>query len=159
MFQRLEEVLQIWRKGRGIAVTIPITGLQECIRKLVDQELCEKWKKMEEGEELQMKKEASFSMVLVTVKEGYSDEVIDAATKAGAGGGSVIRGRRRGSEALVQFLGISLQEEQEILMIVVPKEKKGEIMSAVNARCGISTEARGMIISVPVEDMIGFETR
>ena len=106
-----------------------------------------------------MKKEASFSMVLVTVKEGYSDEVIDAATKAGAGGGSVIRGRRRGSEALVQFLGISLQEEQEILMIVVPKEKKGEIMSAVNARCGISTEARGMIISVPVEDMIGFETR
>ena len=159
MFQRLEEVLQIWRKGRGIAVTIPITGLQECIRKLVDQELCEKWKKMEEGEELQMKKEASFSMVLVTVKEGYSDEVIDAATKAGAGGGSVIRGRRRGSEALVQFLGISLQEEQEILMIVVPKEKKREIMSAVNARSGISTEARGMIISVPVEDMIGFETR
>lgn len=106
-----------------------------------------------------MKSEASYSMILVTVKEGYSDAAIDAATKAGATGGSVIRGRRRGSEALVQFLGISLQEEQEILMIVAPKEKKAEIMSAVNTRCGIASEAHGIIISVPVEDIIGLEMR
>ncbi len=159
MFRRLEETLQIWRKGRGIAVTVPLTGIQECVRKLVDKELCEKWKEIAEREESQMKSEASYSMILITVKEGYSDAAIDAATKAGATGGSVIRGRRRGSEALVQFLGISLQEEQEILMIVAPKEKKAEIMSAVNTRCGIASEAHGIIISVPVEDIIGLEMR
>ena len=29
-----------------------------------------------------------------------------------------------GTEAVVQFLGISMQEEQEFVMIIVPREKK-----------------------------------
>lgn len=159
MFQRLEEEIKIRRKGRGIAVTIPITGIQDSVRRLLDEEICMKLTEKAEGNEPQMKNEALYAMILVMVKEGYSDEVIDAATKAGANGGSVIRGRRRGSEALVQFLGISLQEEQEILLIVVQKEKKAEIMSAVSERCGIGTPAHGIVISVPVDDMIGVETR
>ena len=94
-------------------------------------------------------------MILVAVKEGYSDEVIDAATKAGANGGSVIRGRRRGSEATIQFLGISMQEEQEFVMIVVPKEKKSQIMNEIGKACGLRSEAQGIVLSVPVDEVIG----
>ncbi len=32
-------------------------------------------------------------------------------------------GTPRGSEAVVQFLGISMQEEQDFVMIIVPKER------------------------------------
>ena len=71
--------------------------------------------------------ETCYAMIIVAVREGFSDDVIDTAVKAGANGGSVIRGRRRGSEAVVQFLGISMQEEQDFVMIIVPKGKRNPI--------------------------------
>ena len=91
----------------------------------------------------------------MAVKEGYSDDVIDAAAKAGAKGGSVIRGRRRGSEATVQFLGISMQEEQELVMIVAPRAKKSQIMNEIGKVCGLNSQAQGVIWSVPVDEVIG----
>ena len=103
----------------------------------------------------QMINETSYAMITVAVREGFSDEVIDAATKAGASGGSVIRGRRRGTEAVVQFLGISMQEEQEFVMIIVPREKKSYIMNEISSACGLQTEAHGIIFSVPVDEVLG----
>ena len=94
-------------------------------------------------------------MIIVAVREGFSDDVIDTAVKAGANGGSVIRGRRRGSEAVVQFLGISMQEEQDFVMIIVPKEKKSHIMQEISSVCGLQSEAHGIIFSVPVDEVLG----
>ncbi len=155
VFDRLEENFYIRKKGRGVAVTVPVTGVQERVMNLLNEEAAEKVKKQIERDEQQMNREALYSMILVAVKEGYSDEVIDAATKAGANGGSVIRGRRRGSEATIQFLGISMQEEQEFVMIVVPKEKKSQIMNEIGKACGLRSEAQGIVLSVPVDEVIG----
>ena len=74
-----------------------------------------------------------------------------------ARGGTVMKGRRRNSEHASQYFGISLQEEQEFVMIVVPREKKCEIMSAITTSCGLKTPAHGMVISLPVDDVMGLE--
>ena len=155
IFDRLEDELYIWKRGKGIAVTIPITGMQTSMNRLIKEEVYDKQVQEEKGEERPMKKDASYAMILAAVKEGYSDRALDASTKAGARGGSIIRGRRRGNEALVKFMGISMQEEQEILLIIAPMDKKIAIMNAINESCGIHTPAQGTLISVPVEDMIG----
>ena len=41
--------------------------------------------------------------------------------------------------------------------MVVPREKKGAIMSAIISACGLSTKAHGVIVSLPVDDVIGLE--
>ena len=102
-----------------------------------------------------MMQETCYAMIIVAVREGFSDDVIDTAVKAGANGGSVIRGRRRGSEAVVQFLGISMQEEQDFVMIIVPKKKKSHIMQEISSVCGLQSEAHGIIFSVPVDEVLG----
>ena len=138
-----------------VAVTVPVTGAQERILTLLKEEVSEKIKKNIESDVQKMKEEALYTMILVAVKAGYSDEVIEAATKAGAGGGTVIRGRRQGTEAMVQFLGISMQEEQDFVMIIAPKEKKASIMESIGKSCGLQTEACGTILSVPVDEVLG----
>ena len=40
-----------------------------------------------------------------------------------------------------QRLGVSMQEGQDFVMMVVPLEKKGEIMSAITSACGLSARA------------------
>ena len=40
-----------------------------------------------------------------------------------------------------QRLGVSMQEGQDFVMMVVPLEKKGEIMSAITSARGLSARA------------------
>lgn len=93
----------------------------------------------------------------MSVASGYSDEVIDAARNAGAKGGTVLRGRQRNSERMRENFGISTQEERDFVMMVVPREKKGEMMAAIGKACGLSTEAHGVILALPVDEVFGLE--
>ena len=102
-----------------------------------------------------MKETPGNSVIWVSVAGGYSEDVVEAARSAGARGGTVMKGGRRGQEQMTQFVGISVQEEQEFVMIVVPDEKKTELMSAINQACGLKTKAHGVVLSLPVDDAIG----
>ena len=42
-------------------------------------------------------------------------------------------------------------------MIVAPKSKKSDIMSAICNACGLRTAAHGVVLSLPVEDAVGLE--
>lgn len=156
-FENLAGSFRMKKKGRGVAVTVPVTGVQERFLALLNEEVSDKLKKTLVKEAKKMKEEALYSMIIVSVGSGYSEDVVDAAVKAGAKGGSVIRGRRCGTEAMVKFLGVSMQEEQEFVMIIVPREKRTAIMESIGSACGLRTEAHGMMISVPVDEVLGIE--
>lgn len=157
VYEKLTKFFQIRKKGKGVAVTVPVTGVQGSILKLLDEDAAERIKEIMEKDMKKMKEEALYTMILVAVKSGYSDDVVEAAARAGANGGSVIRGRRRGSESMTQFLGISMQEEQDFVMIVVHRDKKAAIMKEISESCGLKSEAHGIILSVPVDEALGLQ--
>ena len=101
--------------------------------------------------------DTEYALLLVSVTGGFSDQVIDAACGAGARGGTVIKGRRRSDEQTRQRFGISLQEEQDFVMIVVPREEKTAVMTAINTACGLGTPAHGVVVALPVEEAMGLE--
>ena len=70
-------------------------------------------------------------------------------------GGTVIKGRRRGSADAARYLGLSMQEEQDFVMIIVRNERKTEVMTAISKACGIKTDAHGVVVSLPVDDVMG----
>lgn len=102
-----------------------------------------------------MKDKTEYTVIMASVASGYSDDVVDAARKAGAKGGTVMKGRRRNSEKVSRHFGISMQEEQDFVMIVVPKEKKNEIMTAISGACGLGSKAHGVVVALPVDDVLG----
>ena len=156
-----ERRLSLRQRGGGIALSIPIVGMQNPIYQMLNtqarEELAAKMKERTEQDMAELYKHSNHVAIMVAVASGYSDDVIDAARAAGAKGGTVIRGRRRNSERMSHYLGLAMQEEQEFLMIVVPREKKPEVLAAVNAACGLGSEAHGIVIALPVEDAIGLE--
>lgn len=161
LFEAMAGRLSYRQRGGGIALSIPITGIQSGILHMLRDDVAEASqrhiKERIDRDMAQVEKQSEYTVIWVSVASGYSDDVVDASRAAGARGGTVIKGRRRHSERVVQHLGISTQEEQEFVMIVVPKEKKSEVMAAIGSACGLRTPAHGVVLSLPVDEVIGLE--
>lgn len=151
----MNHALRLHKKGTGIAISIPINGMQGWLYKLLGTSNAEAIPYESEKEVKKMSETITHAMILVSFMPGYSDDVMNTARAAGATGGTILRGLKCNPEEIASRFGIPLQDEQEILIIVVPKEKKTEIMSAISSAHGITTPARGIALSLPVDAIMG----
>ena len=94
-------------------------------------------------------------LIYVILNEGCSDLVMAAARPAGAGGGTVLSGKGTGARQAEKFLGISLANEKDVVMIVAPARKKAAIMRAIMDQAGPGTPAAAICFSLPVTQVAG----
>ena len=149
------------KRGGGIVLSIPITGIQNPIFQVLNEDAKQALQqRIQEGTERDMSEMSShmkYVLIWVSVAAGPCKKDIDAARAAGAKGGTVVKGRQRHSERLSQRLGISMQEERDFVMIVVPREKKAGIMGAIANTCGLASQAHGVLLSLPIDEVFGLE--
>lgn len=147
---KLDDELRGAAPGRGIAFTAPLSALSSLMAAYIDLRT-----KAEGGEESSMENQQKSSMILVTVNQGTTGAVMETARKAGARGGTIIRGRWAGDESFAQTAGITtLQAEKELIFIVVPTELRSGVMDAISKNHGLRTEAGAMVTSIGVEQMV-----
>lgn len=96
-------------------------------------------------------------LLVVFANEGYSNLVMDAARGAGARGGTVIHGRGTGSEKAERFFGVSIASDKDIILIVTSTEDKKAIMGAIMEKAGMQSEAKAIVVSLPVTDTAGLK--
>jgi len=97
----------------------------------------------------------SHELIYVILNEGCSDMVMAAARPAGATGGTVLSGKGTGARESEKFLGISLANEKDVVLIVADKQKKAAIMKAIMEKAGPGTEAAAICFSLPVTAVEG----
>lgn len=144
----VSEKLQLSRKGKGIAFTIPLSGASTTTADILAKENISEGEKEMDND----KNTPKYDLILAVINPGHVNELISAAKTAGAKGGTVLQARKI-EEA--SFLGIAAQLEKDVVAILTPREKKLDIMSAVTRSCGMKTEAKGTVFSLPVEDIAG----
>jgi nitrogen regulatory protein PII len=83
---------------------------------------------------------------------------MDAAKSAGARGGTVLHARGTGAREAETFFGITVQEEKEIVMILVPAEIKADVLHALYHAVGLNTPGHGIAFSLPVDEVVGIDT-
>ena len=101
--------------------------------------------------------EMKHSLITAVVDQGYSEAVMEAARAAGAGGGTVVHSRRLGDKEALGFWGMSIQEEKDMVFIVTDNEHKLKIMQAIGQHCGMHSEAKGIVLSMPIDTVIGLD--
>lgn len=104
--------------------------------------------KMSENEN----KETSRDMITVIVNKGYADDVMFAARKAGATGGTVINARGTAREDDAKFFGVHIVPEKDMLVIVVEHDKKEAVLSAIKEVKCLKEPGMGIAFSSPVTD-------
>ncbi len=94
----------------------------------------------------------SHEMINIIVNKGFAEDVMDAARKAGAGGGTIISAKGTAKEGDSTFLGVHIVPEKEMLMILVPKDKKDEIVNAIAALPCLSEAGSGIVFCNPASN-------
>ena len=110
--------------------------------------------KKENGGNREMEQEQKSSLILILVNQGFTGPVMETAKKAGARGGTIIRGRWVGEEQTAQLRGLASQSEKEMLFIVAPKEIRNQVMDAVNSTHGVQTEAGALVCSLGIDRLV-----
>lgn len=103
------------------------------------------------GEET-MKDEKNYQMINIIVNKGYAEDAMAAARKAGAGGGTIIGARGTAKEGDAAFFGMKIVPEKEMLMILVPAEKKNDIVSAITELPCFAEAGSGIIFCNEAQD-------
>lgn len=96
-----------------------------------------------------------YDLIITIVNRGFADEVMSAAKKAGAFGGTIINARGTGSNELKEFFGAIIQPEKELVLILTQKEKRNEIMTSICKYAGLDKEGMGISFSLPVDAVSG----
>lgn len=97
-----------------------------------------------------MKNEYKHSLILVAVKRGCVDDVMQVARGVGATGGTVIKANLA-DNASADLLGVTLEEERDIVAIMVPDTIRDDMMESINRELGMRTDAQAILCSVGVE--------
>ena len=99
-----------------------------------------------------MKNENNYQMINIIVNKGYAEDAMAAARKAGAGGGTIIGARGTAKEGDAAFFGMKIVPEKEMLMILVPAEKKDDIVAAITALPCFAEAGSGIIFCNEAQD-------
>lgn len=97
----------------------------------------------------------NYELIVTIVSRGRSDLVMDAAKNAGASGGTIINARGAGVHEAEKFFGIEIQPEKEIVLILIQKDKRQQVMKEICKNAGLNTEGHGITFSLPVDEVMG----
>ena len=103
--------------------------------------------------------EQKYEAVFCIVNAGFSDTVMEAARKAGAGGGTILKGRGTAGREAEELFKIRVQPEKELVMLLVPAEIKDKVLRALYDAVGLDSAGQGIAFSLPVERTIGLNTQ
>ena len=95
--------------------------------------------------------DTQFELVICIVNAGFSQIVVEAARKAGARGGNILRGRGSANPEAEEFFGVTIQPDKELVLILVPAAIKDAVLTTVYKESGLSQEGQGIAFSLPVE--------
>lgn len=151
----LDRMLHLKKANRGIAFTIPLSGIGLPERVLLDKEKIAHIQKKIEGGVEKMLDCIKNELILAVVNQGYSEALMECAQSAKVTGGTVLNARNLGADHAAHFFGEPLQAERQIVAILVSREIQDAAMTQIKTFFKENPKARGTLLSLPVDHVVG----
>ena len=94
-------------------------------------------------------------VIFAIVNAGFAEEAMDVAREQGVRGGTILNARGVVNEDAAAFFGITLHQDKEILMMVVERSIRDQVLNAIYKEMGMAKKAKGIAFSLPVSDVAG----
>lgn len=94
--------------------------------------------------------DTEWEMIQVICEHGYADDIMAAARKEGAKGGTVIKGHGTAKGDDVKFFGYPITAEKEILFIIEKRENVDKVISAIENLPFLTKKGKAVVFALPV---------
>jgi len=140
----LNKELALHKPNHGIAFTFSVANLLES-KSCPDQNHREK-----RGEENTM-----YQAIFTIVDRGNAVNVIDAANKGGARGGTIINARGSGIHETHTLFSMAIEPEKEMVLIISKSDLTDSIVSSIREHVHIDEPGKGIIFILDVNKTYG----
>ncbi|MGI6092933.1 MAG: P-II family nitrogen regulator [Veillonellaceae bacterium] len=96
-----------------------------------------------------------YHVITTIVDKGKAEDVIDAATKAGSKGGTIINGRGSGIHETSKVFSMEIEPEKEIVIILSEVDRTEAIVSSIRKELRIEEPGNGIIYIQDVNKTYG----
>ena len=100
------------------------------------------------------KKEKEYQLIITIVDQGKGEEVVECSRLGGAEGGTILTGRGAGKET-AKILGILIEPEKDVVMILVEKAKVDFVLDAIVEGMELEKPGKGIAFVVDVPKVVG----
>ena len=100
-------------------------------------------------------KSKALKMIMAIVQRGKADDIVSAAIKSGAPAATVFFGRGRGIRERLGVLGLAIQPEKEVIMIIVEEWLVEQVLTGMVKAGNLDQPGIGFVFVVPVERALG----
>jgi nitrogen regulatory protein PII len=142
--EKLDREFKFEKPNHGIAFTTSVSavmGTKSCNSNHYDEE---------RGVENTM-----YHLITVIVNRGKAEDVIEAATKAGSKGGTIIHGRGSGIHETSKLFSMDIEPEKEIVMILSERDKTEAIVTSIREHLKIDEPGNGIMFIQDVNRTYG----
>ena len=94
-------------------------------------------------------------VIFAIVNSGFAEDAMRVAREQGVRGGTILGARGVVKEDAAAFFGITLHADKEILMMVVEKDIRDQVLNALYKEMGMGKKSQGIVFSLPVSDVAG----
>ncbi len=101
----------------------------------------------------------SYELIVTIANKGDASRVLQASTKAGAEGGTILHGRGSGIHEQTKLFGIPIEPEKDIILTLLPEDRTEEVLGAIRAAISLDKPGRGIAFVLPVKSVAGISHR
>lgn len=140
----LNEKFKFEKPNRGIIFT---TSLSDVIGSKFD--------RCEENVKKRGVNNSMYQFIITIVNKGKAEEVIDAATKAGSKGGTIVNARGSGIHETSKLFNMEIEPEKEVVMILSKEESTKNIVASIRENLELDKPGNGIILVQDVNRAYG----
>lgn len=155
LLANLNKGLRLFLPGRGIAFTVPLSGISNLVEGAVLAGADKNEKQDARASSNKKEKKTMHELVIAVINKDFTDVAIDAARDAGATGATVFHTKSANNAKFEQLIGTSLSQETDSVFFLTTTEYKSKIMEAIRDSAGLKTDGGAVIFSLPVDTIVG----
>ena len=100
-------------------------------------------------------KNTMYEAIFTIVDRGLAEDVVEAATGAGARGGTIINGRGSSVHDTDKVFAMAIEPEKEMVMILVEADKAQDAVTAIREKMHIDEPGNGVLFALSVNQALG----
>ncbi|NLM42895.1 MAG: P-II family nitrogen regulator [Clostridiales bacterium] len=99
--------------------------------------------------------QVKYDLIVTIVNRGFAEEVVEASKKAGAQGGTIMRGRGTGIHETAKIFGIPIEPEKEIVLTLIDRDKTEQVMASITEAVKLEKPGHGISFVLEVGKTVG----